>query len=138
MAFLDRVGSVFLGSNYHSYRRNDVYAYQIVGSTAKQPICRVVPICVDERSHCGDGSWVAAISAGWLRANPLPQGDPPRKVSKGQDMRSLRVARPYANDTRVAVTVPNTTGDYGGPVRLYLYTLEEALDKRFSGSYCAY
>ena len=137
MAFIDSFGMIFLGDTLHCYSPNDVYALQIVGSTAKQPICRVVP-CKSNNYRAplpyGGGTYSIKIDAEWLLANPLPAKSL-KKSSNFQGYMSYRIANNA--DDGLRLIIPNSREDiFGGRVPIPLLSLDDALEKVFSGEYC--
>ena len=131
MAFLDSVGMIFIGDAMHFYRPNDVYAFQIIGSTSKQPICRKIPIL----SWSGNVSYKKIIDRAWLEQHPLPEH--PLKKST-EEAKSYKIRRD-GRDGKVFLVVPHSRNDYaGGNVTIPLHTPEEACSMEFSGLYCGY
>ena len=117
-----------------------MYAYQIVGSTAKQPICRPVPVLRQGIDGPGGGSWSKQLDAAWLAANPLP-ALPLRKQTA--DYKTYRIKHQTADQYDAydgpVMIVPGETADYShASVTLPLYTLDDALNIRKSGTYCEY
>lgn len=136
MAFLESFGAIFVGTQSHCYSPSSFYAYQVVGSTKKQPICRQVPVVMLEHEiqHGFGGSFRQRIDSVWLERNPLPPA-PLKRASP--TARSYRVS--HHKNGRVYLVVPESRHDYGGgSVHVPLRTLEAALAFENSGSYCEY
>ena len=148
MAFLPRVGQFFIGVNVHCYRPSDVYAFEIVGSTKSQPICREVPL-LHERAHSalhGDGHGTIRLDVAWLAAHPPPAARAGRVTSRSYSEGCLSYrtrilpADEYSNtpEERVLI-VPNSRADYaaGAPVYCSLKTPEQAAAFVHAYSYCS-
>jgi len=149
--FSPYVGNIFLGTSWHAYRSADVYAFEIIGSTAKQPICRPIPCrtVITDTPMIG-GSYSTSIDAEWLRTHPAPNA-PLRHANATHNARSYRVnwhlePEEWDHDpdnedmpARVVMIVPNSRQDYaGGCVCICLWSRTQALAKTYTGSYCEY
>jgi len=137
MAFMNRIGHIFFGHAINCYEAPTVYAFQIIGSTAKLPICRPITVyMIDEPDGHGSGSWSACVDENWLADNSN-LGEALRKATPDYPCYRVRYKDDdYDEHWRIRLIVPNTAERNGnGNLLLPLYTLEEMHLLRASGAY---
>ena len=145
MAFLERIGDCFVGHAMHCYRASNVYAFQIVGSAAKSPICREVPVLRDaEYNDMFGGSATFRLDAAWLDAHPVPATPLRRSTPDARAMRVRVEARTDdvgdpTDEQHVVMIVPNSRADYSGDrVKLPLMSERDARQYTHACSWCEY
>lgn len=133
---MNRIGHIYFGHEPSFFTAPTLYAFQIIGSTARQPVCRAVPVrMTDERTGLGRGSWVAWVDMDWLDKNPEP--DKPLRASTTK-FRSYRVRYDPGEDGqwRNHLIVPNVKLRYqSGNLLLPLYRPDETDRLHASGDY---
>lgn len=145
MAFVDRFGDIFVGHALHCYRASDVYAFQVVGSTAKSPICRAVPVRRETtRDDAFGGSATFTLDTEWLDANPLPSAPLRRSTPDAHALRTRIEPLDYvdnvpSDERHVVALVPNSRADYsGGAVTLPLMSENDARRYTHTCTWCQY